>query len=243
MVNQSWSTGDLELKPLLLKPQKTKAKKDKNGHNFFRQAAALANHKWDEELINQPQTATEELISEHLDESFQDRLELFTHKPPEEELAELSSHRLNEALKIKRKAPEIALESALSFHKKIHELASEESPWPLMIYENDAWFVADHVRQFCSLRLKKKSMQIKAGADPRVRYFHVAIRNSKLAKKCVDLLYWIQFNEDQTAVDGKFIFEPKTVLISPAQFMAHFELTDKVAPVNCMLQKALKRIL
>lgn len=244
MVNQSWSTGDLEPKTTnLFKPiSKSKAKKEYEGHEFFKQAALLANHNWDEELLSSPET--HELISSHLlDESFQERLELFVYQPVVQEVANTPT---DQAL-VLDKSISLAPENIISFHQKLRSLSSDNSSWPLMLWLNDQsrWFVADYGRLFCSLRLKKKSLQVKNGADPKTRYFHLAIRDSKKPQKKIDLLYWLQFDDEQNPVKGDFIGSPAVkFLLSPAEFQALFKMEERlvVAPSLSSLNKMLKII-
>lgn len=246
MVNQSWSAVHLEPKNQPLKASIKPRRENKSEQNFFRQAAALANHKWDEELVNPLVSDGDELVSHLLDESFQERLELFIHVAPLEALAEKTSLDLNQAMKKSRGLkPDWAPVTALGFHQKLKKLASDQGSWPLMILlENSQnWYLADRARVFCSLRLNKKSLQIKNGADPKVRYYHAALRDTKKPKKAVDVLYWLQFDEEQNPIDGGFIKEQPTpkLLLSSAELLAHFKLGAELSPpVNCILIKALK---
>lgn len=251
MVNHSCSAVDLEPQiPVVLKPKvkSSRTKKDKEEKNFFRQAAALANHKWDEEFLLSSLPIGEELTSDLLDESFQERFELFIHKPVPEATAEQSSHEFNQALKSSHSIQNFLMveESALSFHQKLQSLASEESPWPLMLLLNQSlnWFLADRVRLFCSLRLKKKSLQRKIGADPKIRYFHAVVRDSKRPKKTLDLLYWLQFDDEQNVIDGDFIksYPRPHFLLKPKELLNHFGLAEISPPVTCMLNKTLKAL-
>lgn len=247
MVNHSWSTGDLELSKAALKisAKSPKPKRVERGQDFFRQAAALASHKWDEDSL--PNGGEDPLASHLLDESFQERLELFSRLALDEKVAERSSLEIDRAMKAELSALVPNAETAQSFHQKLGA-ASKHCHWPVMVLlENAAnWYLADRVRLFSSLRLKKKSLQIKIGADPRVRYYHAAIRNSKTPTKIIDILYWIQFDDEQSPIDGGFIRDhqvPRFVLL-PKDVLSYFDLDQKLsAPLNCILNKALKQMI
>jgi hypothetical protein len=237
MVNHSWSVAITKPKAILLKPSVKTHKKEQAGRDFFRAAAKLANHNWDEEFLG-PQILTDNITASHLlDESFQERVELFSYQ----ESKDIKPGDFSKALSQKKKLDH---ESAISFHQKLQSLSTEKSRWPLMILltQSSSWFLADHARIFCSLRLKKKSLQIKNGADPKIRYFHALIQDTK-KKKNIDILYWLQF-DGPNPIDGNFItgFKIPKILLAPTELLSHLKLAPDLAPsASSMLIKTLKQ--
>jgi hypothetical protein len=53
-------------------------------------------------------------------------------------------------------------------------------------------------------RLSKKSLQIDNGVSAGIRYYHAALYAENLAKN-IDILYWLQFDENHQIIQGEFI--------------------------------------
>lgn len=98
--------------------------------------------------------------------------------------------------------------SPVEFHRVMSRYFSalHHSPLLLVGQENDTRtaLVFDKARLFSSHRMSLKSLQKTLGADPTIRYFHVAFLNTASGKSA-DVVYWLAFDENHEAHYGQFV--------------------------------------
>lgn len=114
--------------------------------------------------------------------------------------------------------------SAKEFHEQVSTTIKDDAtPWILVARDQDhqeAHFLITRARQFSSLRLHMKSLQVTSGADPQVRYVHLGMRSGE-NRDSVNCFYWLRFDENQQVQAGDFIMVDETTYLPKKLFRPH----------------------
>lgn len=139
-----------------------------------------------------------------------------------------------DALRSLRPAPHIIMDASL-FHEQLTKMAHQKGK-RFFIFQyahkgKTKEFRVNKAGLFSANRLKKKSLQNNIGAKAGMRYYHAALRSN--TNSTLDILYWLDFDEEHNVQDGDFI------AINNSAVPSHIRAT-LWSPFNDISEEALK---
>lgn len=195
------------LRPIKLADKKRAAKNKGSERDFYKFAALLANPDTclEGKLLHYPThlAPKNHYISQFLDASYQEKSQEFIAQP----CPVTAKHLKLKETAIKKRFMKQEGMSVVDFHSSLNHLIQHET-WPLMMVAKkdggEEVFLVHKARLFFAHRMHLKSMQIKGGASPLIRYFHAVFYEHE-SLKAIDVFYWLKFDGENQPKMGDFI--------------------------------------